>query len=338
MKKVFVTGAPGWLGNRLVGGLCTGLRDYMALPKAKEVRCLVLPGLDTSYLRQFKNVEVVRGDITKPDTIKGSVKGCDTVIHCAGIIHPKKAADFYSINTRGTENVLEEAIKSGVKRFVYVSSNSPAGINISRDILLTEKNPYNPYKHYGKSKMMAEQIVQKAFGEGKIETVIVRPYWFYGEGQPKRQTEFFAMIKKGRPPLFGDGHNLRSMSYIDNAAAGLILAATSKRAMGKTYYIADEKPYEAIEIYRTIAALLKVKELKFIKIPQAACRLFELADDLLQSAGIYSSRIHVAGEMNKNIACSIEKARVELGYNPKVGLYEGMKRSIKWCRENGIKL
>ncbi len=335
MKQVFVTGAPGWLGNRLVKGLIVGLEDYPRLPKAKKIRCLVLPGLEAAFLEQFPNVEIIYGDVRKKETLKGKMKDCKLVIHCVGIIHPKKIKDFYCINTEGTKNVLEEAIKSKVKRFVFVSSNSAAGVNVSRNKLMKEEDPCRPYKHYGKSKLLAEQLVNKAHRQGKIETVIVRGCWFYGVNQPPRQTEFFQMIKKGKPPLFGDGRNLRSMSYVDNMVQGLILAATNPKAKGQIYWIADEKPYETSEIYKVIAELLGVKKLKFLKIPSPACKIFELADDILQALGLYISKIHVAGEMNKNIACSIEKAKKELGYCPKISLREGMRRSIKWCQDHG---
>lgn len=335
MKQVFVTGAPGWLGNRLVKGLTVGLEDYPRLPKAKKVRCLVLPGLEASSLERFQNVEVVYGDVRKKETLRGKMKDCETVIHCVGIIHPKKVSDFYAINTEGTKDVLEEAIKSKVKRFIFVSSNSAAGVNVSRKELMEEEDACRPYKHYGKSKLLAEQLVNKAYQKGKIETVIVRGCWFYGVNQPPRQTEFFKMIKKGKPPLFGNGQNLRSMSYVDNMVQGLILAATTPKAKGQTFWIADEKPYETREIYQTIAELLGVKKLKFLKIPGPACKIFELADDFLQALGLYLSKIHVAGEMNKNIACSIEKAKRELGYSPQISLREGMLRSIKWCQDHG---
>ena len=63
-----------------------------------------------------------------------------------------------------------------------------------------------------------------------------------------------------------------------------------------------------------------------------------VTDQILQKLGTYIKEVHVAGEMNKNIACSIEKAKRELGYNPKVKLREGMQCSIDWCRKNGIKI
>jgi nucleoside-diphosphate-sugar epimerase len=323
--KVLVTGAPGWLGDRLVEEL---------IKKKFEVRCLALEGFDTSKLEGF-GAEIVRGDLTRKDTLKGVCEGIDTVFHCAGIIHPKKVRDLYEINYYGTVNLIDEAILSKVRKFVHVSSNSPAGVNKRGYILLNEKHPYDPYKAYGKSKMFAEMYVNKLFKQGKIDTTIIRPCWFYGPNQPLRQTTFFNMIKKGNPFVFGDGYNIRSMAYIDNVIQGLILAATKEASSGQTYWIADEKPYPTIEIYETVADILGV-ELKPRYLPNIVSVLCEFADGILQTFGFYNKEIHVAGEMNKDIACSIEKAKRELGYDPKFDLRKGMENSIKWCREQGI--
>ncbi|MCM8795680.1 MAG: NAD(P)-dependent oxidoreductase, partial [Candidatus Omnitrophica bacterium] len=209
--------------------------------------------------------------------------------------------------------------------------------NISPDRLMTESDLPRPYKHYGLSKYKAECIVNQAYREGRIKTTIIRPCWFYGPGQPERQTRFFRMIKSGRPIIFGDGKNLRSMSYIDNVIEGLLLVEEKDIAIGQTYWIADRRPYPVIEIYQTIANLLNV-EIKPRVIPRFSSTLFEAIDTILQGLGMYSPEIHVAGEMAKDIACSIKKAEEELGYNPKIELEEGMRRSIEWCRENGIEI
>ncbi len=81
-----------------------------------------------------------------------------------------------------------------------------------------------------------------ASSEVEIETVLVRPPWFYGPNQPPRQTLFFRMIRAGKAPIVGSGRNLRSMSYIDNLCQGLLLAAMTPRANGQTYWIADRRP------------------------------------------------------------------------------------------------
>jgi len=325
---IFVTGAPGWLGTRLV---------EILRQRNKDVKCLVLPFMDDSYLREL-GASIHKGDITDASSLKGACRNIKTVIHCAGIIHPKKLKDLYKINTDGTKNILTEAIASGVEKFIHVSSNSVGGINICHDQLMKESAPPRPYKHYGLSKYKAEQFVNKAFNDGKIKTTILRPCWFYGVRQPTRQTTFFKMIKKGNPLIFGKGHNLRSMTYIDNLIEAMILCDEKEISNGKTYWISDKKPYETIEIYQTIADLLEEKNFKPRFLPAFTSKMCEIADGLIQGLGLYQKEIHVVGEMAKDIACSIDKAHEELGYNPKIDLREGMRRSIEWCRNNGVNI
>jgi nucleoside-diphosphate-sugar epimerase len=324
--KVLVTGAPGWLGTRLI---------EMLRENNRQIRCLTYPGADDNYLKTLE-VEVFKGDLSIPETLRGSCEGISTVFHCAGIIHPERIKDLYKINVDGTKNILEESIENGVERFIYVSSNSVGGISVSEDRLMEESDAPRPYKHYGISKYMAEQLVNRAFENGKIKTTIIRPCWFYGIRQPPRQTTFFKMIKKGNPIIFGNGNNLRSMSYIDNVVDALLLVEKKDVSTGKTYWIADKEPYPTIEIYETIAKLLEVKEFHPRFVPKAISTICELADTFIQGMGYYVKEVHVAGEMDKNIACSIKKAREELGYEPRIGLEEGMRRSIRWCLDNGI--
>lgn len=335
--KTLVTGAPGWLGTRLVEAL-TGSAPELARfgLGSREVRALVQPGIPADELHKM-GVDVVRGDIRDATACARAVKGVDTVFHCVGIIHPKRIRDLYDINTEGTKKLLACAIAAGAKRFVFISSNSPAGCNISPERLLLESDAPNPYKNYGKSKLYAELAVRSANASGAIETVILRPCWFYGPNQPPRQSRFFNMIKSGHPIIFGDGHNLRSMSYVDNTVQAMLLAESKKEAAGETYWVSDARPYETLEIYQTVADILGV-DLKPRFIPGLASEICEKIDDALQMAGLYSTDFHVAGEMNKNIACSIEKAGAELGYAPSVDLREGMKRSIEWCRKQGMEI
>jgi nucleoside-diphosphate-sugar epimerase len=323
-KKILVTGAPGWLGSRLVEVLCE---------KKYNVRCLVLKGLNTSELQKF-GAEVVEGDVTKKETLTEAVKGIDTVVHCVGIIHPKKISDLYRVNTEGTKNMLEASAHGGVKKFVHISSNSVQGVNVRRDILMQESHMDRPYMHYGKSKWLAEQAVNSYQKQGKLQTVILRPCWFYGPGQPERQTRLIKMIKSGKPLIFGDGKNLRSMSYIDNVIQGIILAIEKDVANGQTYWIADKRPYSTNEIYQTIAELLGVT-IKPRHVPRIVSKGLQFGDLILQSFGMYIPEVHVGGEMIEDIACDISKAERELGYKPEIGLREGMRLSIKWAKEKG---
>jgi len=176
----------------------------------------------------------------------------------------------------------------------------------------------------------------------KIEAVLIRAPWFYGPNQPPRQTLFFQMIRDGKAPIVGSGNNLRSMAYVDNLCQGLLLAASVERAAGQTYWIADKRPYSMNEVIDTVERLLE-KEFaqkcahKRMRLPGLASEVAYVMDGALQALGLYHQKIHVLSEMNKTIACSVTRAEKELGYQPRIALEEGMRRSLKWCGENGIK-
>ncbi|MDB6121962.1 MAG: NAD-dependent epimerase/dehydratase [Pedosphaera sp.] len=347
-NQVLVTGALGWLGISLVQALVKGLADQEALKEPRpdlRIRCLILPGQDGSELRKISDrIEVVTGDLRNASDcarLCADAKGA-ILFHTAGIIHPKKAAEFYQINLNGAVNLLDAAIQAGVNRAVIVSSNSPCGCNPHPDHLFDENSPYHPYMGYGRSKMQMELAVKQRQEQGKIETVIIRPPWFYGPNQPPRQTLFFQMIRDGKAPIVGNGQNLRSMSYIDNLCQGLLLASMVEKANGQTYWIADKRPYSMNEIIDTVERLLETEfgqkcAHKRMRLPGLASEVALMVDATMQAAGLYNQKIHVLSEMNKTIACSVTRAEKELGYRPTVALEEGMRRSLAWCVAKGIK-
>ena len=338
-----VTGAAGWLGSRLVQTLVHGSPDWQGMglgtpdPQLR-VRCLVLPGEDTALIdRLGDRVEVVRGDITSPADCARLCEGAGGAVlfHIAGIIHPRRRADFYKVNLDGTHNIVRAAIAAGVRRAVVMSSNSPCGTNPHPDHVFDEASPYRPYMHYGRSKMLMEQAVAGYHKEGRIETVVIRAPWFYGPNQPPRQSLFFRMIRDGKGPIVGGGHNRRSMAYVDNLCQGLILAAATPAANGGTYWIADERPYSMNEIVDMVERLLETEfgqtcAHKRLRLPGLASDTAWMIDKVLQGVGIYHQKVHVLSEMNKTIACTIDKAKAELGYRPAVALEEGMRRSLQW--------
>jgi nucleoside-diphosphate-sugar epimerase len=133
------------------------------------------------------------------------------------------------------------------------------------------------------------------------------------------------------------------MAYIDNLVQGILLAGTHPRAANEIFWIADETPYSMNQIIETVGHVLhkdfgiEVKAIR-MRLPGIVGDAATLADRLLQAFGVYDQNIHVLSEMNKTIACSIDKAKRLLDYAPTVELEEGMRRSIQWCLENGQKI
>lgn len=350
MTTCLITGAPGWLANQLIDVLVNRSPDFDVAGGARtgsQIRCLVNPGADAGPIRSIaEDVELCHGDLRSSDAVRQFCHGAEgsTLFHLAGVIHPTSGMkEFFAVNLQGTRVLLEAAEAAGIKRAVVVSSNSPCGFNPDRNHLFDESSPYNPYMGYGRSKMLMEQMVRQVQERGKIETVVIRPPWFYGPHQPARQTLFFRMIRLGKFPIVGDGENLRSLAYVGNICQGLLLAESTPVANGRTYWIADRRPYTMNEIVTTIERLME-KEFglpvahKRMHLPACASDVAELVDGALQRLGVYHQKIHVLSEMSRSIACSIARAEQELAYRPAIELEDGMRRALRWCVQMGMDL
>jgi len=318
--RVLVTGYPGWLCTRLVERILKEHKDW-------NLRCLVLRNSSNPL-----KADVINGDVREIYTLVEATKDIDLVIHAAGVIHARPKT-LMEVNAQGTLNMLKACEHNNVKKFIFISSNSSVGYT-EDEILMNEGTFRKPYLAYGRSKWLAEEYLRGYWESRKIDGIILKPCWYYGPNQPERQTKLFRMIKSGRPIIFGNGRNIRSMTYIDNLIDAILLASETDR-WNTTYWIADERPYTTLEIYETIAELLDVN-IDPIYLPSFISSGCRLLDRILQKMRLYSSYIHVAGEMALNIACDISKARRELGYSPSFSLREGMKESIKWCRRKEL--
>ena len=283
-RTLLVTGAAGWLGQALLHALVEGLPDcppFATPPRAARMRALVRPGEEAALA---PGLEVVPGDVRNAADCERFCRDADGALlfHLAGVIHPARVRELYDVNVGGTENVLAAAAAAGVARAVVMSSNSPSGCNPHPDHRFDEDSPYAPYRHYGRSKWLMERSVARVQAEGRLETVVIRAPWFYGPHQPPRQTEFFVMIRDGRAPLVAGGRALRSMSYTGNLADGLLRAATVAAAAGRTYWIADARPYAMAEVVDTVEEAMESalankrgflsKTVAAVEIGRASCR------------------------------------------------------------------
>ena len=341
--RILITGAPGWLGSRLLEVLRQGGEGIEPWP-LEPTRCLVHPA--SQAMLAGEAIEEVAGDIADAEAARALCAGAEGAVlfHLAGVIHPRRRlSELERVNVTGTRNLLAAAAQAGVRRIVAVSSNSPFGFNRTADECFDESSPYRPYMGYGRSKQQMEELVQQAQVAGELETVIVRAPWFYGPHQPPRQTLFFQMIRQGRFPILGDGEQRRSMAYVDNLCQGLLRAAGSERAVGQSYWIADARPYSINEIVATVVQVLEQDfgmpcSKRQLHLPGLLSDAATVADGMLQRLGLYNQKIHVLSEMRHTIACRIDKAKAELNYDPAVELRGGMRASVRWCLAHGQRL
>jgi len=319
-RTVLVTGAPGWLGTALVKRLLQG---------GARVRCFVEPRVDPSPLPP--ECQVVRGDIRDAAAVARAMEGVSDIFHLAAVIHPRWTRDFDRINAGGTRHVLEAAVAASARRVVLASSNAAQG-SLTGGVM-NEAGPCRPRSAYGRSKRRVE-LLAKEYAD-RVQVVTVRSPMFYGPGQPARMTRLMQMIRKSRFPVFGDGQNLRSMTYVDNLVDAMMLVAESSKSAGETYWISDARPYTTIEFLSSVAEALETP-LRIVRLPAFVARCCEFADNILERGGFHSETIHVVGESTQWIGCSIDKAREQLGYAPSVALGEGLRRAVAWCRERRL--
>jgi nucleoside-diphosphate-sugar epimerase len=336
-STVVVTGAAGWLGQNLV-------RTLAGQPARRRIRCLVRDPGDAAPLEVVDpRIEVIVGDVRDPAAIDAVFEGVGgaSVIHAAAVIHPARhVRELFDVNVGGTQLVLDRARRVGASRLVHISSNSPFGANRTSTDRFDEDSPFAPYMAYGRSKLEAEQLVQRSYDRGDLATVILRPPWFYGPFQPERQTRFLSAVRRGRFPLVGPGTQERSMVYTGNLVQGVLLAERADAAAGNAYWIADAEPYALRDVLQTVRAALEAEGLgvsthRPLPVPRIAGVVAEKLDAVAQASGRYVQILHVLGELKDTIACDISRARKELGYEPAVTLLDGMRASVRWCLARG---
>lgn len=329
-----VTGAAGWFGSAFL--------DLLAQQEVNGVRLLVRSPTDVPTVHgHLPHARVYVGDVADrqvaADLFDG-VTSCE-VVHAAGVIHPTRLSEFERVNAVGSEVVVSQALRSGLRRFVHISSNSVIGTNPTPDEAFRDQEPFHPYLGYGDSKMRGEVAVQQALEAEGVPGVILRPPWFYGRFQPERQARFLKTVRSGRFPLIGDGENRRSMVDVDRLASAAWQALRADTVGVSPYWVADGQPYTMNEILAAVREAARLEGLPVtegaVRLPAIAGRIAYRADAMLQRFGRYQQEIHVAGELDKTIACRVDGAVRDLGFVPAVDLVEGMRRSYRWGLENG---
>jgi nucleoside-diphosphate-sugar epimerase len=324
-----VTGVPGWLSEALLASLA---RDPM--PGLASVRCLVRNGQgDPVRDRLGVDAEIVRGDLADAASLERAVKGVDTVLHAAAVMRVEHIETYYQINALGTRDLARAAARAGVKRFVYVSSNAAAGKSEAAGRLLREDDAPAPLSHYGRSKQLAERWLLDT--EGPMERAVLRPCMFYGPPVPERHVDVYKRIVTGRMPLVGGGDYTRSLTHIDNLLQAVRQALTLGAANGQVYFVADREPYTTRVVVEAMGRALGV-EPRFLRLPELVANAAWSADTLLAMYGSFHQTLHLVGEANWNVGVSIDKARRELGYEPRVEIDEGMRGAVAWCRAAGL--
>jgi nucleoside-diphosphate-sugar epimerase len=322
--KVLVTGGTGFAGGHLVNRL---------ILDGFEVRVITRNPKKAEKLKD-KGVEIVIGNITDKDAVKKAVKGVKKVYHLAANWRTAGVPDevYWDVNVGGTKNLLEESLKEGVERFVHCSTMGVHG-HVD-EIPANENTRYSPGDIYQITKLEGEKLALNFFKEKDLPVSVIRPCAIYGPGD-MRLLKMFRAIARRRFVMLGSGETLYHMVYVTDLAEGFRLAADKDEAIGEAFLIGGEEYVSLNNLAKMIAKEVGVSVPK-IHFPVWPVELLgtiveKVCIPLKIEPPIYKRRVLF---FTKDRAFDISKAKNILGYRPKVDLKNGIKKTVKWYKEN----
>lgn len=314
--KILVTGANGFMGQKLVDELIRS--DH-------KVRVFLRRSNDKLT---NKNIEVFIGDYNNQSDLINACQGIDVIYHLAAIRDKWGTPwqEYLRVNVTNTTNLLNAAVKSNVKQFIYISSIS----------VITP--PFDK-KYYGQSKKLAEAKVNKFQQTGKINTTIIRPVITYGPGDNGMIYKMILMINSGKFVVVGDGQNTVHLCYIDDLMQGMLKILANKKAYGKTYALPGPKPIIINDLVARINKILGKKS-NLIHIPLIIAKPIAYVVELIyRSLKLKNEPIISLNKINTiavNRSFSYEMAKKELNYQPCFDYQIGLDKTIDWMKKSKL--
>ncbi len=324
--RTLVTGGTGFTGSHLVRRL---------LARGHQVRVLDQAPPHPQLAELVQGAEVTLGSVTDAALVDRLTRGTEVVFHLAAAFRrinlPRRV--YRQVNVEGTRVVAEACRRHQVRRLVYCSTQGVHGD--VRRVPGDEGSPIAPEDFYQQTKYEGELAVWRAAREG-LEACVVRPMAIYGPGDPGRFLMLFRAVRRGRFLMFGDGETFYHPCYIDNLVDAFELAATHPKAAGETYLIGDDRYVSLNELVRAVAASLG-REVRIVHLPFAPLWLAAVAcEALCWPLGIEPPLFRRRADwFRQTRAFTVDKARRELGYVPRVPLAEGLARTAAWYRAHG---
>ena len=330
--KAFVTGGGGFVGSAIVRQLVDNGVEVAVFGRNHY------PHLEKLGVCQFQ------GDILDSDLLIRFMQGYDTVFHVAakaGIWGPKY--EFEQTNVTGTRNVLGACFANGVHSLVYTST--PSVVFNRKDINgADERLPYAQrfLCYYASSKAVAEQMVLASNSE-ILKTCAIRPHLVWGPGDPHLIPRLITRGKAGKLKQVGNGQNMVDISYIDNVADAHVLAAenlhSDASAAGNAYFISQGEP---VSLWGWINDLFQRRDVEPVKKKvnaKSAYIIGTLLEGIYMWLGLEKEppmTRFLAEQLAKSHWFSIDNARNDLGYEPRVSTSEGLERVVKWLENERI--
>lgn len=322
--RALVTGAAGFTGSHLTRWL---------VARGDEVRALVRDGTQVPAL-DGAGAQIVEGDLTDADSLMRAATGVEVIYNIAALYRTAglPVSAYRAVNAQAVGTLIEAARAAGVRRVVHCST-----VGVHGDVEhppANEDAPLHPGDVYQVTKLEGERIGMNAAARTRVELVIARPSGIYGPGD-RRLFKIFGAVAKRRFVMLGSGRIFYHLTYIEDLCEGFRLCATVPAAAGRIYILAGAEVTTLQELVALAAEVAGVPK-PWLRLPVwpvwllgAVCE--GVCGVLGVEPPIYRRRVDF---FTKSRAFDITRARRELGFDPRVGLREGIRRTLEWYREH----
>ena len=309
--KVLVTGASGFVGSALCAHLVAEGHIVIGAVRSKLEKPLL--GIE------YQTVS----DMSVGANWRAALAGINAVVHCAARVHIMSEASvdpltaFREVNVKGTACLAEQAVDSGIKRFIYISSVKVNGETTSGHPFKADDTPA-PEDPYGTSKWEAEQVLREISEKTELEVVIIRPPLVYGPGVRANFLRLMKVIMSGVPLPFGAVNNRRSMVALDNLVDLIETCLNHPAAANQTFLVSDGEDLSTkVLLQRTAAALGKPS------------RLIPIPVSVLWATATLLGRSDFAQRLCGSLQVDIGKTRDCLNWSPPVSVGEALHKTAE---------
>jgi dTDP-glucose 4,6-dehydratase len=313
-KSILITGAGGFIGSHLVERLVS---------QGAKVRAFVRytsrddPGLLVFLSEEVRSdIELIPGDLRDHHAVREAVQGVDIVFHLGALIsipysygHPFETAQ---VNLMGTLNVLQACRELGVKRLVHTSSSEVYGT--AQQVPIDEGHPLQGQSPYSASKIGADKLAESYYSAYNLPVVTLRPFNTYGPRQSDRAVipTIITQAMTQDTVRLGNLEARRDLTYVSDTVNGFLKVAEAEGVEGETFNLGVGEEITIGDLARTILEIVG-REVE-IKVDPDRLRPEKSEVDRLLSDN--------------------SRAREVLGWEPKVGLEEGLRLTVNWIREH----
>ncbi|WP_428668234.1 NAD-dependent epimerase/dehydratase family protein [Runella sp.] len=332
MQKIVVTGASGFLGGRL-------LKYLTQHKRAIEV---IGTGRRSERKAEFEQLhcQYQAGDLLDENFCRALLENADVIVHCAALSAPwGKREEFVKANIRTTQNLLNTGRKSGVKKFVFIST--PSIYYDGRHRFHVSENdplPSKPVNEYAATKWEAEMEVLRQ-NSPTFQTIALRPRAIIGEEDTVIFPRLLKAYQSGRLKIIGDGRNVVDLTTARNVIEAVICALYApKEAYGQAYNITNGEPvilWDEINFLLTKLGLTPVSQHVPLGMADAFAKLMELKAKITGGSEPTLTRYGI-GVLAKSLTMDISKAKALLTYQPVQTTREGIIEFIEWYRNQQL--